>query len=432
MDGDRELIEKIKKNLIEKLEYVEDADDEQLLKMIGEEVRSYNKDYHISIKDRVSLGKRIFDSMRKLDILQEFLEDSEVSEVMINGFENIFYEKKGHLYKSDRGFLSEEAFRNVIQQIVAKCNRVVNESSPIVDARLADGSRVNVVLNPVAINGPILTIRRFPKEPYKMNNLIEIGSITYEAAEFLRKLVIAGYNIIVSGGTGSGKTTFLNALSANIPKDERIITIEDSAELQIQGIENLVQMETKNANLGGSTPITIRDLIKSSLRMRPDRVVVGEVRGGEAMDMICSAMNCGHDGSMSTVHANSAADTISRLETMILMAVNLPLNAIQRQIGSGVDIIVHLGRLRDKSRKVLEIVELNYINESIDINSLYKFIEDKAIEGVENSAIEGMENKDLVKGDTNCLSGINRVQGRLVKMGELANVYKLKAAGISP
>lgn len=421
MDNDREIVEKVKNNLIKQLEYIEDVGDDELHQMIGKELRELGKEYHISIKDRMNIGKRIFDSMRKLDILQDFLEDGEVSEVMINGVESIFYEKKGRLYKSTKNFLSEEVLGNVIQQIVAKCNRVVNESSPIVDARLSDGSRVNVVLNPVAINGPILTIRRFPKKPYRMEDLIRIGSINTEAAEFLKKLVIAGYNIIISGGTGSGKTTFLNALSANIPKDERIITIEDSAELQIQGIENLVRMETKNSNLGGNMPITIRDLIKSSLRMRPDRIIVGEVRGGEAMDMICSAMNCGHDGSMSTVHANSAADSISRLETMILMAVNLPLHSIRRQIGSGVDIIVHLGRLRDRSRRVLEIVELNQGSENIHVNTIYKFMEDNGALGIRDNSLE-----------TNCIFKENSesVRGRLVKTGELINAYKLSAAGL--
>ena len=323
---------------------------------------------------------------------------------MINGPKCIFYEKAGRLYKSDKQFENEETLRNVIQKIVAQCNRVVNESSPIVDARLSDGSRVNCVLNPIALNGPILTIRRFPKRPYLMDDLIAKGSLNAETALFLQKLVIAGYNILVSGGTGSGKTTFLNALSAYIPKDERIITIEDSAELQIQGIENLVRMETKNANIEGVTPITIRDLIKSSLRMRPDRIVVGEVRGAEAMDMICSAMNCGHDGSMSTVHANSAADSISRLETMILTAAPLPLYAIRRQIGSGVDIVIQLGRMRDKTRKVLEIVELNCIGDDVDINPLFRFVE-------EDYSTE-------------------KVSGQLTKVGDLKNDSKLKAAGI--
>jgi len=406
MNREEDLTLVIKESLLEKLEYKEDVSDDELKEMIGEEIKEINTKYHISIKDRLELGRQIFHSMRKLDILQDLLEDPGITEIMVNGPENIFIERRGRLSKISQCFESEDSLRNVIGQIVAKCNRVVNDSSPIVDARLSDGSRVNVVLNPVAINGPILTIRRFPAKPFLMDDLVRIGSLTEEVADFLRNLVIAGYNIIVSGGTGSGKTTFLNALSAFIPSDERIITIEDSAELQIQGIDNLVRMETKNGNIEGCTPITIRDLIKTSLRMRPNRIIVGEVRGGEAMDMVCSAMNCGHDGSMSTVHANSAADTISRLETMILMAVELPIHAIRRQISSGVDVIVHLGRMRDRSRRVLEIVELNGgIGEDIDINPLFVFRESEE------------SSKDTVKGG-------------LVKVGRIKNEEKLKSAGI--
>ena len=404
MDEKEIIIAEVRQGLIEKLEYLEETNDESLQRMINESLKEKTREQYIPIKDRQTIARQIFDSMRKLGILEEFIENPDVTEIMINGPKCIFYEKAGRLYKSDKQFENEETLRNVIQKIVAQCNRVVNESSPIVDARLSDGSRVNCVLNPIALNGPILTIRRFPKRPYLMDDLIAKGSLNAETALFLQKLVIAGYNILVSGGTGSGKTTFLNALSAYIPKDERIITIEDSAELQIQGIENLVRMETKNANIEGVTPITIRDLIKSSLRMRPDRIVVGEVRGAEAMDMICSAMNCGHDGSMSTVHANSAADSISRLETMILTAAPLPLYAIRRQIGSGVDIVIQLGRMRDKTRKVLEIVELNCIGDDVDINPLFRFVE-------EDYSTE-------------------KVSGQLTKVGDLKNDSKLKAAGI--
>lgn len=404
MDEKEIIIAEVRQGLIEKLEYLEETNDESLQRMINESLKEKTREQYISIKDRQTIARQIFDSMRKLGILEEFIENPDVTEIMINGPKCIFYEKSGRLYKSDKQFENEETLRNVIQKIVAQCNRVVNESSPIVDARLSDGSRVNCVLDPIALNGPILTIRRFPKRPYLMDDLIAKGSLNAETALFLQKLVIAGYNILVSGGTGSGKTTFLNALSAYIPKDERIITIEDSAELQIQGIENLVRMETKNANIEGVTPITIRDLIKSSLRMRPDRIVVGEVRGAEAMDMICSAMNCGHDGSMSTVHANSAADSISRLETMILTAAPLPLYAIRRQIGSGVDIVIQLGRMRDKTRKVLEIVELNCIGDDVDINPLFRFVE-------EDYSTE-------------------KVSGQLTKVGDLKNDSKLKAAGI--
>ena len=404
MDEKEIIIAEVRQGLIEKLEYLEETNDESLQRMINESLKEKSREQYISIKDRQTIARQIFDSMRKLGILEEFIENPDVTEIMINGPKCIFYEKAGRLYKSDKQFENEETLRNVIQKIVAQCNRVVNESSPIVDARLSDGSRVNCVLDPIALNGPILTIRRFPKRPYLMDDLIAKGSLNAETALFLQKLVIAGYNILVSGGTGSGKTTFLNALSAYIPKDERIITIEDSAELQIQGIENLVRMETKNANIEGVTPITIRDLIKSSLRMRPDRIVVGEVRGAEAMDMICSAMNCGHDGSISTVHANSAADSISRLETMILTAAPLPLYAIRRQIGSGVDIVIQLGRMRDKTRKVLEIVELNCIGDDVDINPLFRFVE-------EDYSTE-------------------KVSGQLTKVGDLKNDSKLKAAGI--
>jgi pilus assembly protein CpaF len=265
--------------------------DDELSELIGEEIKQLSITVNIPIRDRLSIGKQIFHSMRKLDILQDLLDDEEITEIMVNGPDCIFIEKRGKLYKTDVSFESEDSLRNVIDQIVAKCNRVVNDSSPIVDARLSDGSRVNVVLNPVALNGPILTIRRFPSKPFLIDDLISIGSLTKESADFLKNLVTAGYNIIVSGGTGSGKTTFLNALSSFIPPDERIITIEDSAELQIQGIENLVRMETKNSNIEGGKPISIRDLIKTSLRMRPNRIIVGEVRGGDAIDMICSAMN---------------------------------------------------------------------------------------------------------------------------------------------
>lgn len=402
-----ELCRELKQEIFENLEFKDEISDEMLEEIIAQKISEKGKQEYIPLSDRVLLGKKILHSMRRLDILQELIDDSEITEIMINGPEHIFIEKKGQLIRLSKRFESEQRLKDIIQQIVASCNRVVNDSNPIVDARLMNGSRVNVVLNPVAINGPILTIRRFPDSPFTMKQLIYINSITPEVSEFLRKLVVAGYNIIVSGGTGSGKTTFLNALSAYIPSDERIITIEDSAELQIQGIDNLVRMETKNANNEGCKEITIRDLIKTSLRMRPNRLIVGEVRGKEAFDMVCSAMNCGHDGSMSTVHSNSAADTLSRLETMILMAVDLPVTAIRRQICSGVDVIIHLGRMRDKSRRVLEIVELDrYENGEVVMNDLYRFVEDKD-------------------------SVLTKVSGKLEKIGELKHDEKLKAAGIT-
>ncbi len=405
-DKEKELYALVRKRVLDQLEYDTEVTDSKIEEMTGQYLAEEIKNEFLPYHRRIFLGKEIYYSLRKLDILQTLLDNPTITEIMVNGPHSIYIEENGRLHKLDKCFESEEKLKDIIQQIVAKCNRVVNDSTPIVDARLEDGSRVNVVLNPVAINGPILTIRRFPKEPYDMKKLIEIGSLSVEAAELLKKLVIAGYNILVSGGTGSGKTTFLNALSGYIPKDERIITIEDSAELQIQGIENLVRMETKNANTEKSKPISIRDLIRTSLRMRPDRIIVGEVRGAEAMDMICSAMNCGHDGSMSTIHANTAADTLLRLETMILMAADIPVSAIRQQISSGVDIIVHLGRLRDKSRRVLEIAEMKGMSDGeILLQPLYQFVEVKHTE-------------------------LNCVKGALVKMGEIQHVEKLQAAGI--
>ena len=324
---------------------------------------------------------------------------------MINGKDHIFIEKEGRLKDLDIGFESVEKLQDVIQQIVAGCNRVVNEASPIVDARLPDGSRVNIVMNPVALNGPIVTIRRFPDKPITMERLLQMDSISPEAAEFLKCLVRAKYNIFISGGTGSGKTTFLNVLSHYIPPEDRVITIEDSAELQLQGRPNLVRLETLNSNVEGCREITIRELIRSSLRMRPDRIVVGEVRGAEAIDML-QCLNTGHDGSMSTGHANSGKDMLARLENMVLMGMDIPLMAIRQQIASGVDIIVHLGRLRDKSRRVLEITEVTGCeNGDIKLNPLFLFEE------------EGEDSR-------------GNIAGRLQKKGELFHENKLKAAGL--
>ena len=314
----------------------------------------------------------MFHSVRKLDVLQELIEDETVTEIMVNGPDAIFVERAGKLSRWEKTFTSGEKLEDVIQQIVGKCNRVVNESMPIVDARLENGARVNAVVRPVALNGPILTIRRFPDTPITMEKLIALGSLPAECAEFLKTLVRARYSMVIGGGTGSGKTTFLGALSNFIPSDERLITIEDNAELKIQGIENLVRLEAKMANTEGAKSVTIRDLIKTALRMRPDRIVVGEVRGGEAVDML-QALNTGHEGSLSTAHANSAEDMLSRLETMTLMGVDLPLEAIRRQIASGVDILIHLGRMRDKSRKVLEITEIcGFEDHEIKTRTLYQ------------------------------------------------------------
>lgn len=400
-DRKKEFIEK----LTESIDYSRESSDEEIQELIDTMLILESKKMPLTLSERDRLRRELFHAIRKLDVLQEFVDDPQVTEIMVNGPDNIFVEREGRLYKSELAFESEEKLQNVVQQIVSDCNRVVNEASPIVDARLQNGSRVNVVLNPVALNGPILTIRRFPEKPVTMENLISFGSVTREVCEWLGRLVQAKYNIFISGGTGSGKTTFLNALSNYIPKEERIITIEDSAELQIRSIPNLVRMETRNANVEGCREITIRDLIKTSLRMRPDRIIVGEVRGGEAFDMM-QCLNTGHDGSMSTGHANSSVDMLSRLENMILMGMEIPLDAIRQQIASGIDIIVHLGRLRDKSRKVLEIVEvLGYEQGKIQLQSLYRF----------------METGEDEKG---------RVLGELVKKGELTYVEKLQSAGL--
>ncbi len=365
----------VEEGLRQKIDLSREVSDEEVREMIDEMVIHCSRQYALSLKDRQQLGREIFDAIRRMDILQELVEEEEVTEIMINGTQGIFIERKGRLFQWDKNFASKEKLEDVIQQIVAKCNRAVNEASPIVDARLENGARVNIVLAPVALNGPIVTIRRFPSHPIGMTDLLAYGSLTNEAARDLEKWVKAGYNIIISGGTGSGKTTFLNALSQYIPSTDRVITIEDSAELQIQGIPNLVRLETRDSKGEGTTAITIRDLIRSSLRMRPDRIIVGEVRGSEAIDML-QALNTGHDGSLSTGHANSATDMLMRLETMVLMGMELPLNAVRRQIASGVDIIVQLGRLRDKSRKVLEIVEITgYEDGEIVTRPLYQFLE---------------------------------------------------------
>ena len=352
-----------------------DMTDEELYVPCDETLCARMKDEYISIAEKLRLRRDIFNSIRRLDILQELVEDENISEIMVNGEDQIFIEQNGRMEQWGRSFSSRQKLEEVVQQIVAGANRIINESSPIVDARLSDGSRVNIVLPPVALEGPIITIRKFPEEALDMQKLIKLDSLTGEAAEFLRKLVVAGYNIFISGGTGSGKTTFLNALSNDIPKDERIITIEDSAELQIKSIPNLVRLEVRNANAEGRGGISIRDLIKSSLRMRPDRIIVGEVRDEAAIDML-QALNTGHNG-MSTGHSNSPADMLSRLETMVLLGTDIPLVAVRKQIASAIDIVVHLGRLRDKSRRVLEISEvLDCVDGEIELNRIYGFVEE--------------------------------------------------------
>lgn len=375
MDKIAEYIAQVRKVVSDRIDLTRDVTDEEVQKIIEAVIAEKAKQQYLSIGEKTQIKNGVFNSMRGLDVLQPLVDDPSVTEIMINGPDDIFIEQNGRLFRKNISFGSNEKLENVIQNIVSKVNRTVNESTPIVDARLQDGSRVNVVLPPIALNGPTVTIRKFPENPFTIQQLVEIGSITEEVAELLHRMVQAKFNIFVSGGTGSGKTTFLNALSNFIPHDERIITIEDSAELQIRGVDNLVRMETRNANMEGKGEITIRDLIKSSLRMRPERIVVGEVRGAEALDML-QAMNTGHDGSLSTGHANSAEDMLSRLETMVLTGAEIPLDAIRQQIASAVDIIIQLARLRDHSRRTVEIVEvLGYENGRIQLNTLYRFDE---------------------------------------------------------
>ena len=375
----KEIFRALRRSLMDRLDLARELSDQEILDEIDQLILSGTPEVCLSLKEKVELRQELFHSVRKLDVLQELIEDETVTEIMVNGPDAIFVERKGKLKKWDKCFTSREKLEDVIQQIVGRCNRVVNEAMPIADARLENGARVNAVIQPVALNGPILTIRRFPDTPVTMEKLISLGSLPRECADFLAVLVKARYSIVIGGGTGSGKTTFLGALSEYIPSDERIITIEDNAELKIQGIPNLVQLEAKMANVEGASSITIRDLIKAALRMRPDRIVVGEVRGGEAVDML-QALNTGHEGSLSTAHANSARDMLSRLETMTLMGVELPLEAIRRQIASGVDILIHLGRMRDKSRKVLEITEVcGFEDHEIRTRTLYRWKEGEGL-----------------------------------------------------
>ncbi|MCX7921649.1 MAG: CpaF family protein [Clostridia bacterium] len=370
------LIKEVKKRVSDSIDLKKDIADEEIKELITTIVFEISRQTYMSVSEKQDIIESVFNSMRRLDVLQPIIDDKSVTEIMINGPDCIFIERAGRSYQLDTRFESRQKLEDVIQSIVSKVNRTVNEASPIVDARLQDGSRVNVVLPPIALNGPIVTIRKFPETPMTVDQLVKYGSITEEVADILHRMVRAKYNIFVCGGTGSGKTTFLNALSNFIPSDERIITIEDSAELQIKGIPNIVRMETRNANTEGKGEITIRDLIKSSLRMRPERIVVGEVRGAEALDML-QAMNTGHDGSLSTGHANSTADMLSRLETMVLSGASLPLEAIRQQIASAIDVIIHLSRLRDKSRRTMEITEvIGYKDGEIQLNPLYVFKEE--------------------------------------------------------
>lgn len=398
------LEEMIRQEVMNEIDLTYDVSDEEILELIKNKIIEKSKVVPVSLGDRRIIQTHVFNSLRKLDVLEDLLADEEITEIMINGPDNIFIEKKGQVIHSNERFSSEEKLNDIIQSIVANSNKIVNESNPIVDTRLADGSRVNIVLKPAAVDYAIISIRKFPKEQMTMDRLKEFGSIAGEQIEFLKKLVASGYNIFVSGGTGSGKTSFLNALGEFIPGDERVITIEDSAELQLKNVENLVRLEARNANLEGKNEISIRDLLKSALRMRPDRIIVGECRGPEALEML-QAFNTGHDGSCSTGHSNSCKDMLSRLETMVLMGAEIPLPAVRQQIASGIDIIVQLGRLRDKTRKLLEITEVEGIEDGeIKLNPLYQF-------------------KEL--GEEN-----GRIFGQWKKVGELIHTEKLVSNGM--
>lgn len=404
--GSREERQKIRRMVLEQIPSDAELQERELLQLIDENIRRAGGDSYLRFGDRKRLRTNIYNSMRRLDVLQELLEDENITEIMVNGPEHIFIEREGRMMETGLIFDSPERLYDIAQQIASGGNRIVNETSPILDVRLADGSRVNIVLPPIAMEGPVITIRKFPKDPLTMDKLIDMGALTEEAAEMLRKLVEAKYNIFISGGTGAGKTTFLNILSNYIPGDERIITIEDSAELQIQRVKNLVRLEARNANVEGKNQVTIRDLIKSALRMRPDRIVVGEIRDATAIDML-TAMNTGHDGSLSTGHANSPEDMLNRLETLVLMGMEIPLEAVRQQISSAIDIIVHLGRLRDKSRKVLEICEVGQCEGGkIRMYPLFRFCEEKEQEGKIMGSLRRMEHK-LINDDKCAKAGIH-------------------------
>ncbi len=391
--------------IIDHLDFTEAISDIELQELIYEVLRDYGREEYLSIEERIRFGKELFNSFRKLDLLQELLEDNSITEIMINGTDNIFIEQAGKITQLEKRFEDKGKLEDVIQQIVAGSNRIVNETTPMADARLSDGSRVHIMLPPIALNGPIVTIRKFPADSITMRKLVEWESLSEEMGILLSRLVRAKYNIIVSGGTGSGKTTFLNAISEFIPSDERVITIEDNAELQLKKVPNLVRMETRNPNVEGEGEISIRELIRASLRMRPDRIIVGEIRGIEASSLLFSAMNTGHDGSISSIHSNSIQDTLSRIETLILMEMEgVPIEAIRKQMASAVDILIHVGRLRDGSRKVIEIAEiLDVSNNEIRLSTLYKFQEE-----------EGK---------------YANIKGHWTQMNELAHKEKLMAAG---
>lgn len=415
MEQFQNLKQQLQETVRQRMDMSSELSDAQIGEIIDSVIMEKSREVYMSAVTKLTLRQELFNAIRRLDLLQELIDDKTVTEIMVNGADAIFYERDGRIYTWDRHFESREKLEDVIQQIVSRSNRQVNESIPIVDARLKDGSRVNVVLDPVALNGPILTIRKFPEEAITMEDLIRWESISQEAAEYLKVLVKAGYNIFISGATSTGKTTFLNVLADYIPKTERVITIEDSAELQIHGIENLVRMEVRQADGDGVSNVTLRDLIRTSLRMRPDRIIVGEVRGEEALDMIQS-MNTGHDGSLSTGHANSPQDMLSRLETMALFASDIPIQAIRKQIASSIDIIVQLERLRDRSRRVTAITEvLDCTEDAYILNPIVEFHEQ------DNLVMESSSYGDIPE----------RVVGQLERTGyHLMHRRKLHAAAL--
>lgn len=415
MEQFQNLKQQLQETVRQRMDMSSELSDAQIGEIIDSVIMEKSREVYMSAVTKLTLRQELFNAIRRLDLLQELIDDKTVTEIMVNGADAIFYERDGRIYTWDRHFESREKLEGVIQQIVSRSNRQVNESIPIVDARLKDGSRVNVVLDPVALNGPILTIRKFPEEAITMEDLIRWESISQEAAEYLKVLVKAGYNIFISGATSTGKTTFLNVLADYIPKTERVITIEDSAELQIHGIENLVRMEVRQADGDGVSNVTLRDLIRTSLRMRPDRIIVGEVRGEEALDMIQS-MNTGHDGSLSTGHANSPQDMLSRLETMALFASDIPIQAIRKQIASSIDIIVQLERLRDRSRRVTAIAEvLDCTEDAYILNPIFEFHEQ------DNLVMESSSYGDIPE----------RVVGQLERTGyHLMHRRKLHAAAL--
>ena len=452
--GIREIL---RDQIMEELNSRRQVSDEELYQLIDERILEIGTNCYLPLKEKIQLRTSLFDSFRRLDILQELVDDPDITEIMVNGKDKIFVEKKGQVVQWEKSFESVEQLEDMIQQIVSRVNRIVNVSSPIADARLEDGSRVHVVLPPIALDGPTVTIRKFP-EPMTMEKLLAYESLTPEAAEFLKKVVQAGYNIFISGGTNSGKTTFLNAMSSFIPEDERVLVIEDSSELQIVHIPNLVRLETRNANSEGEGAIGIGELIRASLRMNPSRIVVGEVRGKEALDMV-SAMNTGHDGSLSTGHGNNPRDMLARLETMVLMGADLPLAAIRSQLSAAIDIMVHLGRLRDKSRRVLAVEEVGgCVNGEIQLNPIFRFVEEhsgsegeggdperRMAEGGYRTSGEKGEGQDAgadrvwadrerngrEQGGQKGRETAGKVRGHLQKVGELQATEKLFAAGLT-